>query len=186
MPNIIPNDIVKTICKLPESDGKLIDAKKIYYYFHTKVDKSRCYKIIGDNVEVGQGCIFVGNQKQVLSSYGFDTCSPFIMITKDNNNKRILGHIDSMTDPEEIVQAVKANFAPKEIENASFYYLRGAETLSPGENLGRFAVSTIEKALSILNVKGSYLGQLKTGFEDILVSSKGLFSKDHLEQMKLN
>ncbi len=146
--------------------------------------KKNCFKMIGDAVDVGQGCIFVGNNKQVLTSYGFETCAPFVMLSKDKT-KNILGHIDSMTDYREIVQAIKDNFAPKEIENATIVYMKGAGTIAPHKNLCYFATNTIEKALDALNVRGRRIDALKTGFEDVIVSSKGLFIKDCQKLIKI-
>ncbi len=146
--------------------------------------RSKLFTIIGDNVDVGQGCIFVGNNKQILSSYGFETCAPFIMLSKDRS-KNILGHIDSQTDPREIVQAIKNNFAPKEIENASFIYMKGAASYERNKNLCYLATNTIEKALNMLDVRGKRIDALTTGFEDVIVNAKGLFIKEGQKLIKL-
>lgn len=134
----------------------------------TRIDDS---KIIGNKVGVGQGCIYVANRHQKLESYGFDTCAPFIMLTQDG--KQILGHIDSFTKPEEIVEVIKRNFATEEIKNAFFHYFEGADTLAPGQNLRQLAINTINEALRRLGVQGTNHGRL-TPFDNVIVDSSGI------------
>jgi len=134
--------------------------------------RQHSYRIVGNKVDIGQGCIFVGAPSQILESYSFDTCAPFIMLTK-KGKKSVLGHIDSCSTPQEIVDTLKTHFAPKEIESGSFYYFRGADMLAPGENLGLLAINVIEEALKILGVKGTKLGRL-TPFDKVIVDSDGL------------
>lgn len=130
------------------------------------------YRIKGNTVDIGQGCVFVGHSNQRLESYDFDTCAPFVMFTK-KDGKRVLGHIDSLTTPQQIADKIKADFAPKEIENASYHYFKGADALAPGENLGQLAINVIEEALQILGVKGKYHGQL-TSFDKVIVDNEGI------------
>lgn len=134
--------------------------------------RDHAYRIKGNTVDIGQGCVFVGHSNQRLESYGFDTCAPFIMFT-NKDGKRVLGHIDSHTTPQQIVDKIKADFAPKEIENASYHYFKGADALAPGKNLGQLAINVIEEALQILGVKGKYHGQL-TPYDKVIVDNEGI------------
>lgn len=143
------------------------------------LDRSTYYRKIGSGVEVGQGCIYTGYSNERLYSDCFETCAP-IAITTTKDAKRILGHVDSATKPEEIVDAVRNAFSQKEIENASYIYYRGAEKMSPDAKLGQFAIDTIEQALDILGVKGNYKGQLKSGFEKIIISRTGVKLQDSM------
>lgn len=146
--------------------------------------RQNCFRIIGNNVDVGQGCIFVGAPQQTLSSYGFETCSPLIMLSH-NNGKNVLGHIDSATNPLEIVKIIQTNFAPKEIEKAEFHYMKGAESYSNHKNLCYYATNTIEDALKILGVSGKRHDILKTGLESVIVNAQGLFIQEGKKLTKL-
>lgn len=165
--NYTSMDLLKTylpnMCKnIPKTD--LFSLKNIA--------RENSYRIMGNKVDIGQGCIFIGHPNQQLESYGFDTCAPFIMLTT-KDGKRVLGHIDAGSTPQEIAEKIKTNFAPKEIENASFHYFRGPDTLAPGENLGQLAINRIEEALKLLGVKGNYQGRL-TPFDKVIVDNDGI------------
>ena len=131
--------------------------------------RSLDYTKIGNNVDVGQGCIYVGKPKEVLESWGFVICSPFIMQAR--NGKNVLGHIDVLTKPEEIVETIKTHFAPKEIENARFSYYSGPYCDEEEGHYRSCAVKTIENALKLLGVKGENKGVMPSG--KIIVDSNG-------------
>lgn len=133
-----------------------------------QIEKSNNYTKFGVNIDVGQGCIYVGEADEIVKSYGFDSCAPFAMINGQGKRK-VLGHIDVNTKPKEIYWHIKNNFSDKEIQGASYHYWRGAETLHPKDKLGSFAIETIQKALKLLGVEGKYEGALETGFEDIII-----------------
>lgn len=166
-----PNFIEKTLWKdgLPKLNQNI---QKPDLSLLKSFARENAYRIIGNKVEVGQGCIFVGNPTQELVSFGFDTCAPFIMLSK-KDGKQVLGHIDAESTPQEIAKKIQAHFAPKEIESASFYYYRGADMLAPGQNLGQLAINKIEEALNLLGVKGHCPGRLST-FDKVIVDSEGI------------
>lgn len=130
------------------------------------------YRIRGNTVDVGQGCVFVGHPNQRLESYGFDTCAPFVMFT-NKDGKRVLGHIDTSLTPQQIADKIKTDFAPKEIENASYHYFKGADALAAGQNLGQLAINIIEEALKLLGVKGTCHGRLSS-FDKIIIDNEGI------------
>jgi hypothetical protein len=144
-----------------------------------RMGRSQNYTKSGNCVDVGQGCIYAGAKTEKIKSYGFDSCAPFIVLSK-KSGKCILGHIDSQSTADEIVKHVKNNFNPEEIKEASYHYLRGAETFHPEKKLGDFAINTIEDALNSLGVKGKYHGQLKTGLEDVVVRENSVNVIDEL------
>lgn len=129
------NNFNNKITRLISLKGYVDDCKniipKIDLSILKKSSRENAYRILGDTVDIGQGCTFVGNSNQKLKSYGFDTCAPFIMLT-NKGGKHVLGHIDALSKPQEIVEKLKTHFAPKEIENTSFHYFEGADTLAPG------------------------------------------------------
>lgn len=131
------------------------------------------YTQIGINVDIGQGCLHFGSPGEVLKSYGFDTCAP-LAIRSSDGSKFALGHIDSQSTVDELVLGIRKNMTSSEIKDASFYYMRGAETLHPEAKLGNFAIETIEKVFNALGVKGQYCGKLNTGFEDVIATKNSI------------
>lgn len=177
--NLLPSLFRQKIQSLDNISLQRLTTLNSRYFRHND------YRIVGNKVDIGQGCIFVGTPDQILESYGFETCAPLIMLT-GKDGKKVLGHIDDGNHPREIVKTIRKHFAPKEIENASFHYFKGAETISAGENLAHFAVDVIEKALKLLGVKGNYHGQLGSSDVDIvIVDLEGIKIKRHEEIIKI-